>query len=65
MHYLGLQKKESIKRVKTTGFILEENTPYKTKVYNDAMKIFLESIRENDIVSIDKVESTRKSPMKK
>jgi len=58
-------KKETVKRVKTLDVILEENTLFEAKVYNEARKTFLECIQEVASVEVDKVERTRKVPNEK
>ncbi|KAM0680191.1 hypothetical protein GINT2_001575 [Glugoides intestinalis] len=39
-------KKEAVKRVKTIDIILEENTLFEAKVYNEVRKTFLECNQE-------------------
>lgn len=58
-------KNEAVKRVKTLDIILEENTLFEAKVYNEVRKTFLECIREVASVEVDKTEKTRKVPNEK
>jgi len=58
-------KKETVKRVKTLDVILEENTLFEAKVYNEARKTFLECIQEVASVDVDQAERTRKVPNEK
>jgi hypothetical protein len=53
-------KNEAVKRVKTLDIILEENTLFEAKVYNEARKTYLECIQEVASLEVDEVERTRK-----
>ena len=52
--------KESVKRVKTDGIILEENSLLETKIYTDVKAAFLGCIREASNKEIEEVDRTRK-----
>ena len=43
-HYIREFKREAVKRVKTLDIILEENTSFEAKIYNEVRKTFLECI---------------------
>jgi len=58
-------KKEAVKRVKTLDIILEENTLYEAKIYNETKRSYLECIQEITGIEVDKVERTRKVPNEK
>ena len=58
-------KNDSVKRVKTLDEIFEENTLFEAKIYNVTKNSFLEYIRGNEDVEVDKAERTRKFPNEK
>ena len=58
-------KKAAVKRVKTLDVILEENTLFEAKIYNEVRIIFLECIQEVASIDVDKAERTRKVPNEK
>ena len=58
-------KNEAVKRVKMLDVILEENTLFEAKIYNEARKTYLECIHVVSSLEVDKVERTRKVPNEK
>ena len=58
-------KKEAVKRIKTIDTILEENTLFESKIYNQVRKTFLECNREIANLEVEEVERTRKVPNEK
>ena len=55
-------KKDSAKRVKSVGTVLEENTLHEAKVCNEVRKIYLDCLEQVKEADVDKVERTRKIP---